>query len=71
MNDNKPVFTYEHWEGWDEYFVLGLGGPIGYTVTKKEAEIIARWLNTALPELKERITAQIFVGPVMDSKWVV
>ena len=51
-------FTYEHWEGKDEYIVLGLGGPIGYTVTKKDAEVITKWLNGALPELRERIEKQ-------------
>ena len=49
------TFTYEHWEAHDEYIILGLGGPIGYTVSKKDVEVITRWLNVALPELRSRI----------------
>jgi hypothetical protein len=51
---NKNQFTYEHWEAKDEYIIL-YNGPIGYSVTKHEAEIITRWLNSAYPEFKERM----------------
>lgn len=53
MSDKK--FTYEHWEAHDEYIIL-YDGPIGYTVSKKEAEIITKWLNCASSELLERIS---------------
>lgn len=48
-------FTYEQWEGQNEYVILGLGGPIGYTVTKQEAEVITKWLNSAYDEIRGRI----------------
>lgn len=51
---NKQPFTFEHWEAHDEYIILH-NGPIGYTVSKKDAEIITRWLNCAYTELSERI----------------
>ena len=53
---NKP-FTYEHWEAHDEYIILHKG-PIGYTVSKHDAEIITRWLNSAYPELIARSQPQ-------------
>ncbi len=53
---NKP-FTYEHWEAHDEYIILHKG-PIGYTLSKHDAEIITRWLNTAYPQLVERMQTQ-------------
>lgn len=53
-------FTYEHWEAKDEYIVLGLGGPIGYTLSKKDAEVVTKWLNGALPEIRERIESETF-----------
>lgn len=46
-------FTYEHWEAQDEYIILHKG-PIGYTVSKRNAEIITRWLNASYPELIAR-----------------
>jgi hypothetical protein len=54
---NKTPFTYEHWEAHDEYIILHKG-PIGYTLSKHDAEIITRWLNSAYPELIARMQIQ-------------
>jgi hypothetical protein len=58
MNNMTNIpFTYEHLEAHDEYIILHKG-PIGYTLSKHDAEIITRWLNSAYPELIARSQPQ-------------
>ncbi len=47
-------FTYEHWEANDEYIILHRG-PIGYTVSKRDAIVITNWLNSAYDDIVNRI----------------
>ncbi len=52
-------FTYEHWEGQDEYVIL-YDGPVGQTVTKREAEIITKWLDHNFPPLRAKIAKEFY-----------
>ena len=49
--DNQKRLKLERWEA-DEYIVTLDGGPIGGTLSKRDGEVIMRWLPTALTELQ-------------------
>lgn len=51
--------SVERWEA-DEYIVVVSGvGPVGQTLRKQDADVVAAWLRTALRELTQRTNDRV------------
>ena len=49
------TFRAELWEA-DEYVITCKAGPIGMTLTKSDARMMAEWLNRAMPEAVKKLS---------------
>lgn len=50
--NQEPQFT--RWEA-DEFVILAFGGPVGKTMTEKDAKLVCEWLSTAKSEIEQRV----------------